>query len=154
MATYKGKACTIVKRNNGKKKKTVTVRFNTTGSEMTVSASRIATGRVNAKKKNPKKRRKAVRRAAPKRRKARRNPNLAFGRHQGRAKKVTFFVHSTRASKPYNRGAKVPSGYSVIGRPVASRYPSKAAYSAAQKAKWAKMSKAARKKATAHLRRR
>ena len=142
MATYKGKSCTVIKRNNGKKK-TVTVRFNGTGSEMTIPATRL-----NAKKKNPAKRRNAKKKNGA-RKTARKNPHLAFSRHQGRAAKVTFFSNHTRASKPYNRGSKVPSGYSVIGT---RQYASKAAYAKAQKARARKIPVAKRKAAMKRVR--
>jgi hypothetical protein len=54
MATYKGKACTVV-RTKGKHK---TIRFSSTGSTMTVPASRLNKGKA---KKAPKKRRSSVR---------------------------------------------------------------------------------------------
>lgn len=141
MATYKGKTCSVIKRNNGKKK-TVTVRFNGTGSEMTIPASRLST-RSNAKKKNP------VRRNAKKKNPSRKNPYLAFGKHQGRKAKVTFFSHRTRASKPYKRGEKAPAGYSVIGTRA---YASKAAYAKAQKARARKVPVAKRKAAMKRVR--
>jgi hypothetical protein len=145
MATYKGKACKVV-RTNGKHK---TIRFNTTGSEMTVTASRISTAkkknpRRNAKKKNPASR-VTVRRNAKKK-----NPYVSFaghGRNKGRVgagkrgkrpvarAKVTFFVHKTRA-KGKRVSAAAPKGYSVIGT---KSYKSKAAYTAALKKKWSTM---------------
>lgn len=113
MATVKGKTCKVIRKNG----KYATVRFNATGSEMTVPVSRVlGSGVLSTKKKNTKKKNPSKRRA--KRATARKNPWLSFKYHNKQADPVAFFAHKTR----------------VIGR--GEKALTRAQQNAAQRAAW------------------